>query len=144
MAETENVPDFKSGFPVGDLQEGGLVIGQVDGEDAILVRSGNEFFAVGAHCPHYHGPLADGLIVGDTVRCPWHHACFNLRTGAPERAPALDPIACWQVERHGDRIVVREKRSESAPASLTVGLPASIVIIGGGAAGLAAADVLRR
>src|SRR6266853_681240 len=146
MAETENVPDFKSGFPVGDLQEGGLVIGQVDGEDAILVRSGNEFFAVGAHCTHYHGPLSDGLIVGDTVRCPWHHACFSLRSGEALRAPALDPIACWRVERQGERAFVREKLPEPqpSPAVRTSHTPASVIIVGGGGAGLAAADVLRR
>src|ERR1700719_251707 len=145
MAETENVPDFKSGFPVGDLQEGGSVIGQVDGEDAILVRSGNEFFAVGASCTHYHGPLSDGLVVGDTLRCPWHHACFSLRTGEALRAPALDPISCWRVEKVVDKAFVREKLAQPAvktavfspnSSSNSRALPASVVIVGGGGAGL--------
>src|SRR5713101_1214783 len=149
MAETENVPDFTSGFPVGDLQEGGLVIGKVDGEDAILVRSGNEFFAVGAHCTHYHGPLSDGLIVGDTVRCPWHHACFSLRSGEALRAPALDSISCWRAERVGDKVFVRARLAQpnsnlALNSANSENLPASVVIIGGGAAGLAAADMLRR
>src|SRR5262249_14402883 len=100
-------------------------------------------YAIGAHCTHYHGPLAEGLIVGDTVRCPWHHACFSLRTGEALRAPALDPIACWRVERRDDTIFVREKQTISvarkAPRS-----PESVAIIGGGAAGLAAAQMLRR
>lgn len=138
-------PDFKGGFPLRDLPDGGAEAGTVDGEEVILVRTGDSIFAVGAHCTHYKGPLADGLIVGDTVRCPWHHACFSLRTGEALRAPALDPIACWRVEVVGDAAFVREKLGEPAarpaPAS---GHPASIVIIGGGAAGLAAADVLRR
>ena len=63
---------------------------------------------------HYHGALADGLIVGDTVRCPLHHACFSLRTGEAISAPALDPIACWRVERTGDQVFVREKIAVSA------------------------------
>ena len=92
MTETSK-PDFKKGFPVGNLSDGGMVAGQVDGEDVILARRGDEFFAVGAFCTHYHGPLANGLVVEDTVRCPWHHACFNLRTGEALRAPALDPIS---------------------------------------------------
>ena len=127
-----------------------MVAGSVDGDDVVLARRGDEIFAVGAHCTHYHGPLADGLIVGDTVRCPWHHACFSLRTGEALRAPALDPIACWRTERVGNMVFVREKLGEPAspqvnqPSGNPGTMPASVVIVGGGAAGLAAADMLRR
>ncbi len=142
-------PDLKAGFPFEKLKNGGMILGQVDGEDLILARRGDEIFAVGAACTHYHGPLAEGLMVGDTVRCPWHHACFSLRTGEALRAPALDPIACWRVERIGDKAYVREKLDEAHPkvtpgAQTSGNLPSSIVIVGGGAAGLAAADMLRR
>jgi NADPH-dependent 2,4-dienoyl-CoA reductase/sulfur reductase-like enzyme/nitrite reductase/ring-hydroxylating ferredoxin subunit len=136
-------PDFKNGVLIQDLQDGSPIAGQVGDEEAILVRRGNEFFAIGAHCTHYHGPLADGLVVGDMVRCPWHHACFSLRTGEAVRAPALDAVSCWRVEKVGDKVFVREKLS--APAKKPSGkLPASVVIVGGGAAGLAAAEMLRR
>jgi NADPH-dependent 2,4-dienoyl-CoA reductase/sulfur reductase-like enzyme/nitrite reductase/ring-hydroxylating ferredoxin subunit len=151
MAEEKGVrpPDFRNGFSLLGLPDGGMVLGRVDTEDAILLRRGDALFAVGAHCTHYHGPLAEGLIVGDTLRCPWHHACFSVRTGEALRAPALDPIACWRVERVGDIAFVREKLPEPAPRR-TVPLakspswPESVVIVGGGAAGLAAADMLRR
>ena len=63
-------PDFRSGCPLEKLADGSAVSGLVDSEDAILVRRGDEIFAVGAHCTHYHGPLAAGLVVGDTLRCP--------------------------------------------------------------------------
>ena len=152
MADTTNIPkpDFRSGFSLQNLTDGGMVAGTVDGDDVVLARRGDDVFAVGAHCTHYHGPLADGLIVGDTVRCPWHHACFSLRTGEALRAPALDPIACWRTERVGDLILVREKLGEPAPPEIrqpsgnVTAMPGSVVIVGGGAAGLAAADMLRR
>jgi NADPH-dependent 2,4-dienoyl-CoA reductase/sulfur reductase-like enzyme/nitrite reductase/ring-hydroxylating ferredoxin subunit len=149
MADTESAskPDFQLGFAIGDLADGAMVAGRVDTEDAILIRRGGEFFAVGAYCTHYHGALADGLIVDDTVRCPWHHACFDLRTGAALRAPALDPIACWRVERSGDKVFAREKvaiQSRRGSPTAATSPPSSVVIIGGGAAGLAAADTLRR
>jgi NADPH-dependent 2,4-dienoyl-CoA reductase/sulfur reductase-like enzyme/nitrite reductase/ring-hydroxylating ferredoxin subunit len=121
-----------------------MLVGQVDGDDALLLRRGDELFAVGAQCTHYHGPLADGLVAGDTVRCPWHHACFSLRTGEALRAPALDPIACWRVERVGDMAFVRERIAAAATRGGKAGAPASVVIVGGGAAGLAAAEKLRR
>jgi NADPH-dependent 2,4-dienoyl-CoA reductase/sulfur reductase-like enzyme/nitrite reductase/ring-hydroxylating ferredoxin subunit len=137
-------PDLTQGIALSTLADGGMLVGRVGDNEVLVARTGNDVFAVGAHCTHYHGPLADGLIVGDTVRCPWHHACFSLRTGAPERAPALDPIDCWKVERQGDRIVVREKLPPAATPVVSAGAPSSVVIVGGGAAGLAAAEALRR
>src|SRR5215813_13006838 len=104
--------DLRQGVPAKLLEDQRMVLGRVGDDDVLLVRAGDDLFAVGAHCTHYHGPLADGLIVGDTVRCPWHHACFSLRTGEPLRAPALDPVRCWRVERQGDTVYVREKLPE--------------------------------
>ena len=139
-------PDFTKGVPNADLAEGGMILGQVAGEAVLLARSGGAVFAIGAECSHYHGPLAEGVRVADTVRCPWHHACFSLRTGEALRAPALDPVPCWRVEQRDGRIYVREKLEPAArPAPTATPLrPESIVIIGGGAAGNAAAEMLRR
>ena len=139
-------PDFAAGFSIRNLADGQIVQGRVGDEDAILVRKGDEFFAVGAHCTHYGGPLAGGLIAGETVRCPWHHACFSLRSGEALRAPALDPVPCWRVEVRGDVAFAREKLAAPTPIKPVGGarLPRRVVIIGGGAAGLAAADMLRR
>jgi NADPH-dependent 2,4-dienoyl-CoA reductase/sulfur reductase-like enzyme/nitrite reductase/ring-hydroxylating ferredoxin subunit len=147
--DLSSLPDLRVGIDVSDIQDGAIISCRVDGDAVILVRRGAEFFAVGAECTHYHGALAAGLAVDDTIRCPLHHACFSLRTGAALRAPALDPIACWRVERAGSKLVARERLVEPKPrASSGAGAgksaPASVTIVGGGAAGLAAADALRR
>jgi NADPH-dependent 2,4-dienoyl-CoA reductase/sulfur reductase-like enzyme len=86
------------------------------------------------------------LLVGDTVRCPWHHACFSLRSGDALRAPALDPVACWHVDRRDGSVYVGAKREGTEPPSPRVqaGTPERVVIVGGGAAGDAAAEMLRR
>jgi len=139
-------PDLGAGIALADVPDGGAVQGRAGDDDVILIRRGDALHAVGAHCTHYHAPLADGLIDGDTVRCPWHHARFSLRTGEALRAPALDALGCWRVERSGDRVFVRERvappppRAEPGPTATA----APVVIVGGGAAGLAAADMLRR
>jgi NADPH-dependent 2,4-dienoyl-CoA reductase/sulfur reductase-like enzyme/nitrite reductase/ring-hydroxylating ferredoxin subunit len=143
--DLSQLPDFRGGMEIRDISDGAIVPGRVDSEEAILVRRGGEFFAVGAQCTHYHGALAAGLAVGDTIRCPLHHACFSLRSGAALRAPALDPVACWRVERVGSKVFARERKAEPKPSAPSTGnLPASVTILGGGAAGLAAADRLRR
>ena len=143
-AQETSKPDLKGGIPFDELADGGMVVGLAADEQVILARRGSEVFAIGAHCTHYHAPLANGLMVGDTLRCPWHHACFSLRTGEALRAPALDPIECWRVERVGEKVFVREKISAAVAKSPSPGGPASVLIVGGGAAGLAAADMLRR
>jgi apoptosis-inducing factor 3 len=140
-------PDLQQGIALAELADGGMIAGHVGDDQVLLVRRGDEVFAVGAQCSHYHGPLADGLVVGDTVRCPWHHACFDLRTGEALRAPALSPIDCWSVELRGGKIFVGGKKAptRSQPRSATgPSTPDKIVIVGGGAAGFAAAEMLRR
>ncbi|HVE21329.1 MAG TPA: FAD-dependent oxidoreductase [Acidocella sp.] len=140
-------PDFTQGIEPADLAEGGKLVGHVEGEPVLLVRQGPELFAVGAQCTHYHAPLVDGLVVGDTVRCPWHHACFSLRTGEATRPPAFDPLPCFSVEQTGGRIFVRRKQEPVAAAprgAEGANAPERIVIVGGGAAGFAAAERLRR
>ena len=146
---TSSLPDFRAGIEAHDVPDGAILSGRVDSEEAILIRRGDAYFAVGAQCTHYHGALALGLVVDDTVRCPLHHACFSLRTGAALRAPALDPIACWRAERVGGKVFVRERLPEAPSPALPAAVdakahPTSVTILGGGAAGLAAADMLRR
>src|ERR1700724_1916350 len=117
MAEEQALPsgpDLTLGVALTDFTAETL-LGHVGDQDVLLVRSGSEIFAIDAHCSHYHGPLAEGLVVGESIRCPWHHACFDLRTGEATRAPALNPLAVWQVEREGDRIFVRQKLKQPKP-----------------------------
>jgi len=140
-------PDLVRGISADTLADGQMLLGHVGQEAVLLARRGNEIFALGATCTHYGGPLAEGLLVDDTVRCPWHHACFSLRTGEALHAPALSPIARWQVEQRDGTIFVRDKAQATGPSkarAARAGAPDKIVIVGGGAAGFAAAEMLRR
>jgi 3-phenylpropionate/trans-cinnamate dioxygenase ferredoxin reductase subunit len=135
--------DLARGVSADSIAEGGILAGRVGDQDVLLVRNAGQFYAVRAQCTHYRGPLAEGILVGNTIRCPLHHACFDLATGDALRAPALDPLPCWRVERQGPTVFVRELLPTPA-AKTPASAPSSIVIVGGGAAGLAAADMLRR
>ena len=167
-------PDLTQGVKLSTIPDGTMLLGHAQGEPVLLARRGGEVFAIGAICTHYGAPLEQGLLDGDTVRCQWHHACFNLRTGEALRAPALDPVSHWRVEhwhreevrdvarqftpvetpvgsvyvqeKLGGTVYVREKlESVNRPSQpLMAGIPATVVIVGGGAAGNAAAETLRR
>ena len=128
-----NGPDLTQGVELSTVPDGTMLLGHARGEPVLLVRRGDELFAIGAICTHYGAPLEQGLLVGDTVRCPWHHACFSLRTGEALRAPALDPVSCWRVEEVRDlarqftpveqrigAVYVREKRNRQPSPAATV------------------------
>ena len=148
-------PDLTQGVELSTVPDGTMLLGHALGEPVLLVRRGDELFAISAICTHYGAPLEQGLLVGDTVRCPWHHACFSLRTGEALRAPALDPVWCWRVEEMRDlarqftpveqrigAVYVREKQCRQ-PLPASHGSRTTVVIVGGGAAGNAAAETLR-
>ncbi|HVU52997.1 MAG TPA: FAD-dependent oxidoreductase [Polyangia bacterium] len=136
-------PDLGAGIDESALGADRPLLGHAGGEAVMLVRRGGNVLAVGATCTHYGGPLAEGAFVGDTVRCPWHHACFDLHTGTADRGPALNPLACYDVARDGGRIRVGARKPDPRPTSPASG-PRSIVIVGAGAAGDSAAATLRR
>ena len=157
-------PDLTQGVELSTIPDGTMLLGHAQGEPVLLARRGDEVFAIGAICTHYGAPLEQGLLVGDTVRCPWHHACFSLRTGEALRAPALDPgfalarrrgarrgasvhagrAAGRRRVRSGEAGTVYVRRTVNRSQPLAAGMPGSVVIVGGGAAGNAAAETLRR
>jgi len=139
-------PDLSAGIDLSELDQGEPVVGHVDGEQVAVTRFADGVRAVGANCTHYGGPLGDGLVTGEIVRCPWHHACFSLRTGEAVAAPGLNPLPWWDVEVV-DGVVRLGSRHEEAPLASrgrTASGPDPIVILGAGAAGSAAAETLRR
>src|SRR5215468_8426354 len=136
-------PDFEKGYETENVREGEMLLGHALGESVLVARRGDDLFAIGATCTHYGGPLAKGLMVDCTVHCPWHHARFDLRTGEAIAAPALNDVACYKIEKRGERFFVTckiDRKPQRKPKSS----PTSVVIIGAGAAGGAAAEMLRR
>ncbi len=133
-------PDLAQGIRADDLKDGTPLLGRVGDEAVVLVRDGGAIHAVGATCTHYSGPLAEGRVFGGAIHCPWHHACFDLKTGRAQ-GPAIAPIACWDVALDNGTIRVGKKREDAKPSD--PGGPARVVIVGAGAAGVACAEALR-
>ena len=136
-------PDFEKGYDIDKVPDGGMLLGHAFGEAVLVARQGDELFAIGATCTHYGGPLAKGLMVDCTVHCPWHHARFDLRTGEAIAAPALNNVTSYKLDKRGQQFFVTGKIDEN-PMRKPSSSPTSVVIVGAGAAGGAAAEMLRR
>jgi len=100
------VPDLSKGVSSGDLPDGAMMAGHIGDDEVLLARQNGKLFALSAHCTHYHGPLADGLLVGYTVRCPWHHARFNLETGEAIATRVTFDVQAQRRDARGARDVV--------------------------------------
>jgi NADPH-dependent 2,4-dienoyl-CoA reductase/sulfur reductase-like enzyme/nitrite reductase/ring-hydroxylating ferredoxin subunit len=155
-------PDLTEGIEISSVRPGQLIAGHAFGEPVLLVHVEPNWFAVGGKCTHYGAPLHQGVLLGETIRCPWHHACFELRNGAASCAPALNDLPSYDVAIENNIVRVTEKRDHGqlkGPAGRPRGSrapegvlfeenpitgPKSVVIIGAGAAGNACAEMLRR
>ena len=137
-------PDLSAGVDAGLVPEGGLLAGRAAEDEVVVARSGGRLYAVSARCTHLRAPLAKGLVVGAQVRCPWHHARFDLATGEAVGAPAFDPLGCFAVEERDGRIRVTGRKAQTAKSEPRSEPPRRVLIVGGGAAGHACAEMLAR
>lgn len=136
-------PDFSQGVAASALQADTPLLGHLGDQAVILVKSGERVFATAASCTHYGGPLAEGLVVNGSVRCPWHHACFDLETGLAG-GPALTPLECFDVIPEQDLLRVAKRREKPKPTLPSGPSPSSVIVVGGGPAGAACVETLRR
>lgn len=114
-----------------------------------------KYFAMGTACSHYGALLKNGVLGDNRIRCPWHGACFNTKTGDIEEYPCVDAVHVFQVVTENETVVIsgeaknvdnqkrtlpmcKRNRSSGNDDSNTV------VIVGGGCAGLTCAETLRK
>lgn len=134
---------------VEELQPGEMKRVAVEGGEILLVNSGGQISALGAYCTHYGAELAKGVLAGETIVCPWHHACFCSKNGDLEHPPALNALPNYEVTIQGNDIVVKlpEKLKKNRVPDMASYNPQNdartFVIVGAGAAGNAAAQTLR-
>jgi len=138
-------PNFRAGVSRSQLKDGEPLFGRVGDNPVFLILRDRRIRAFDAVCTHYGGPLSDGLTVGHTVRCPWHHACFSLEDGGVEGGPAFNPLGRWEVSEENGTVRVGERltRDPLTPRRTPVHRPDNVVIVGAGAAGSSAAETLR-
>ncbi|MDX1994075.1 MAG: FAD-dependent oxidoreductase [bacterium] len=127
------------------LQNGEMRRFELDGKAVVVARVEDQYHAFRASCTHYGGPLNEGVLKGHTVMCPWHHACFDIRTGARTEPPALSDLPTFSLRIEDGNVVVDVDQPGAKPATPQRESDSrTFVIVGGGAAGEAAAEELRR
>ncbi|MES3151572.1 FAD-dependent oxidoreductase [Sphingomonas faeni] len=143
MAANMTAIDLGKGMSAADLHEDTPIAGSFGGEDIIVVRHGGKVCAFAGKCTHQGAPLETGLVIDGTVRCPWHHARFSLDDGEAVSAPAFTPLDRFTVVEEDGVVTVtgKDEQSRPAPSARSIG---KVVIVGGGAAGHACADMLAR
>lgn len=144
MSDPTDRPDLREGIPAGDLGEGVVLAGRFGDEPVLLVRQEGKVCALAATCTHLQAPLASGRLADGQLTCPWHHARFSIATGEAVAAPAFDPLALYDVEEAEGRLRVTGRRETSPPHGGPAKDPGRVVIVGGGAAGHACAELLAR
>ncbi|WP_298916050.1 FAD-dependent oxidoreductase [uncultured Nostoc sp.] len=134
---------------INDLNDGEMRQVAVGETEILLTRLDGKFHAVGAHCSHYKAPLAEGVLSGHHVVCPWHNAYFDVTSGDQLEPPGLDSLGCYQVRIEGENVIVsvpEETTGLRSPAMAQFNPDAdgrTFVILGAGAAGVHAAETLR-
>ncbi|XP_065550749.1 apoptosis-inducing factor 3-like isoform X5 [Lathamus discolor] len=134
-----------------DVGDGELWEVMVAGYPVLLVRNKKEFSALSSKCPHSGAPLSKGVFRGERLRCPWHGACFNIRTGDIEEYPSLDCLHCFKVTVEDGKVFVTAKKKD-LESSLRVKdtskrcplSRATVLLLGGGVAALVCAETLRQ
>lgn len=144
MGKASDAPDLAQGIAAEDLAEGALLAGRFEDEPVLLVRSDGRLCALAATCTHLQAPLAEGRLADGELTCPWHHARFAVATGEAVAAPALDPLRRYEVEERDGRVRVTGRSPAARPGPAPSRAPGRVVIVGGGAAGHACAELLVR
>jgi len=134
---------------VNELTEGEMKkVAVNDDLEIVLAKIDGEFYAVYGKCTHYGAPLGDGALNGNRLVCPWHHACFDMKTGKHLEAPGIDGLPTYEVTVDGESVYIQlpEEQSDRITNEMSSRKdtnPMSFVVIGGGAAGAYAVEGMR-
>lgn len=128
------------------LQDGEMRRIELEGKPVVLARSQGQYYAFGGKCTHYGAPLNEGVLKGHTLICPWHHACFDIRSGLRLEPPALNDLPHYPVQIQDGlvHVTLPHDNLTEPQAKMDTADTRVFVIVGGGAAGSAAAEELRR
>eukprot|EP01119_Soliformovum_irregulare_P024148 TRINITY_DN858_c0_g1_i1.p1 TRINITY_DN858_c0_g1~~TRINITY_DN858_c0_g1_i1.p1 ORF type:complete len:536 (-),score=170.22 TRINITY_DN858_c0_g1_i1:40-1647(-) len=134
-----------------DIKEGELREVELGEGKVLLVKKDGEIHAIGNKCSHYGAPMKKGAIANGRIRCPWHGACFSLKTGDIEDYPGVDGIHVYKVDIEGNDVRVTAPKQSFTQWKKTPKFCKAhqddkriFAIVGAGPAGEMCAETLRK
>ncbi|XP_067650688.1 apoptosis-inducing factor 3-like isoform X2 [Haliotis asinina] len=134
-----------------DLKDGEMKEVDVPGGKVLLTREKGQYYAVGPKCTHYGAPLASGVLCNGQVRCPWHGACFNIKTGDIEDFPGLNSLPTFEVSVRDSKVYVKAEEETvkkrfrvKSMVKCSGDNNQTFVLVGGGPATVECAETLRQ
>jgi nitrite reductase/ring-hydroxylating ferredoxin subunit len=113
-AVAEGLPtEFTAVLPEDQLVDGQPKRAQLAGRNIVLVKRGAAVFAMLESCSHLGGPLAEGAVEGEAIRCPWHGSLFSLKDGSVLQGPACVAQPVFETQLRDGQIEVRASSSET-------------------------------
>ena len=99
--------EFVRALATSDLAAGHGAVVELQGKKIAIFNVAGAFFALDETCTHAGGPLSEGEVDGTVVRCPWHGATFDIRTGGALGPPAPDGVRSYEVKTEGEQVLVK-------------------------------------
>jgi nitrite reductase/ring-hydroxylating ferredoxin subunit/uncharacterized membrane protein len=103
----EPVTEWTDVAALADLSQNKPVAAMAAGVPVVLVHRNDQVHALSATCVHAGGPLAEGMLIDGSLRCPWHGSVFRLCDGKALRGPAATAQPAWQVRLEEGGVLVR-------------------------------------
>ncbi len=136
---------------INDFPEGTMKEVKTDDRTILITNVDGELRALGSHCIHLGAPLAQGVLSGGRIVCPWHHACFCSGSGKSLNPPGHDGIPTYVVTIQGTDVMVHYSDDDSGKSQLPPfkrpdyeADSRTFVVIGSGAGAAAAVEELRQ
>ncbi len=111
--------EFVAVVAESDMVEGKPLRANCNGVPILLVKKGDRVFALLETCSHLGGPLSEGEVVEDTVKCPWHGSRFALEDGRVVDGPAVHPQPCLDARVRQGQVEVRKASGQPMALSAT-------------------------
>ena len=98
-------------IPVSQFDDNSVVTVQIEGQEVVVFKIEEDYFALNNRCSHAEASLSEGEVYDCKAECPLHGAEFDLKTGEPLTLPATKPVKVYDVLLQNDLLIIQDKHA---------------------------------